>query len=89
MTSKKPRTSRGVVVDDALVERLSTEAERGYEPQRLRARGRPPLGEGPSNVLPVRLDQELRSALQRRAEDDETTLSDVVRRALRSYLGAA
>jgi hypothetical protein len=89
MTSKKTPTSHGVPVDDVLVEKLAAEAELGYEPPRLRGRGRPTLGEGPSDVFPVRLDRGLRTALQRRAEDENTTPSDVVRRALRSYLGPA
>jgi hypothetical protein len=89
MTSKRPPTSQGVPVTDALVDKLAAEAEVGYEPPSLRGRGRPTLGDGPSDVFPVRLDRGLRTALQRRAADEDTTLSDVVRRALRSYLGTA
>jgi predicted transcriptional regulator len=34
----------------------------------------------------VRLDPELREALDKRAAEDKTTASDVVREALRAYL---
>lgn len=38
------------------------------------------------NATLVRLDPELRTALKRRAEAEERTLSAVIRRALRRYL---
>ncbi len=81
-------TSGGVPVTEKLIEELAAEAERGYEPEKLRKRGRPPLGVGPSEIVPVRLDQELRRALEERAADEETTQSDLVRRALRTFLAA-
>jgi Ribbon-helix-helix protein, copG family len=81
------RTSGGVPVTEKLIDELSADAERGYEPEKLRKRGRPPLGAGPSEIVPVRLDPELRRALQEHAADEETTQSDLVRRALRTFLG--
>ena len=44
------------------------------------------MGSGPADTLPVRLDPELRQAVEQRAEQDHTTTSDVVRIALRRYL---
>ncbi len=44
------------------------------------------MGSGPADALPVRLDPELRKALDDRAAADQTTASDVVREALRRYL---
>ncbi|MBW3626171.1 MAG: ribbon-helix-helix domain-containing protein [Actinobacteria bacterium] len=43
-------------------------------------------GSGPAESLPVRLDPELRRALDERAAADNTTASDVLREALRRYL---
>jgi arginase family enzyme len=40
----------------------------------------------PDRPTPVRLDPELRKALDRRAATDNMTASDVVREALRRYL---
>jgi Ribbon-helix-helix protein, copG family len=81
-------TSGGVPVTEKLIDELAAEAERGYAPEKLRKRGRPPLGAGPSEIVPVRLDQELRRALEERAADEDTTQSDLVRRALRTFLAA-
>jgi hypothetical protein len=87
MTRKRRATSGGVPVTDKLISDLAAEAERGYEPEKLRGRGRPPLGAGPSEIVPVRFDSQLRRALEVRAADEETTQSDVIRRALRAFLG--
>ena len=83
-------TSRGQLVDDAEIERLAAEAEVGYEPATLRRRGgRPLMGTAPAEVVPVRLDPTLRTAVEKRAELDHTTTSDVIREALRHYLHVA
>lgn len=86
MSRKRRPTSGGVPVTDELIDELAAEAERGYDPARLRGRGRPRLGAGPSEVVPVRLDPQLRHALEERAADEHTTQSDLIRRALRTYL---
>ena len=85
MTAKRIPTSGSVPVTDELVDELAAEAERGYDPAKLRGRGRPPLGEGPSEIVPVRLDADPRRAQQERATDERTTQSDLIRRALRRY----
>jgi Ribbon-helix-helix protein, copG family len=82
-------TSRGIPLSEDLLEQLADEAERGYPPERLVRRGRPPLGDGPSEVVPVRLDPDLRLRLDDRAEHEATTASELIRRALRAYLDAA
>jgi hypothetical protein len=84
-----PVSSDGVPLTEDLLRQLVVEAEHGYDPARLRVRGRPRLGAGPSEVVPVRLDPDLRRALDARAVLDHTTASDVVRRALRAYLSGA
>lgn len=77
-------------VTDELIDRLVTEAEQGYAVETLRRRGgRPPLESAAAEVVPVRLDSELRAALNARAEACQTTASDVIRQALRAWLDAA
>jgi hypothetical protein len=49
-------------------------------------RGRPSMGSAPTEAFPVRLDPELRQALDARAAASDTTPSEVVREALRRYL---
>ncbi len=44
------------------------------------------MGSDPAGPFPVRLDPELRAALDERAANDDTTASDVIREALRRYL---
>lgn len=82
------RTPDGKLITEELVERLSREAEAGYDVDQIleRRRGRPPMGSGPATVESVRLDPELREALAQRAHRDEEPTSSVIRRALRLYL---
>ena len=83
-------TSGGVPITDDLIDRLAAEAEEGYEVAALRRRGgRRPLGSAPADVVPVRLDPELKAALARRAEHDHTSASEVIRRALKAWLDVA
>ena len=82
--------SGGVPLTDADIEALSDEAERGYPVESLRRRGgRPLLGSAPAEVVPVRIDPELKAAIDARAEADATTTSEVIREALRRYLDVA
>lgn len=74
---------------NAEVEALADEAEAGYAPERLQPRrGRPLVGSAPGEVVPVRLDPDLRRAVQDRADADHTSVSEVVREALRRHLEA-
>jgi hypothetical protein len=84
------RTPSGKLITDELIEKLSDEAEAGYDVDEIlrRRKGRPPMGSGPANVESVRLDPELREALARRAESDEEATSIVIRKALRQYLSS-
>lgn len=81
------RTKSGVELTDDVLDRMAQEAEDGLDITTLRRRpGRPAMGSGPADSLPVRLDPELRQALDERASAENTTASDVVREALRRYL---
>lgn len=89
MSERDRATSGGVELTDAKLDELADEAERGYEPEQLRARsrrGRPPLGSSAASVFHVRLEPALREALERAADAEQTTASELVRRALRRYL---
>jgi hypothetical protein len=82
--------SGGKDVTEEDLDRIVREAEAGYDVDEiLRRRGRPPMGSGPADVVPVRLDPELREAVETRAVKDDATTSEVIRRALRRYLGVA
>ena len=76
---------------DQQIQALADEAEAGYDVSKLRRRpGRPSLGAAAAaDVFPVRLDPELRAALEAPAQRDDTTASDVVRTALRAHLRVA
>jgi len=81
------RSTAGVELTAEVLEQMVEEAEAGLDVTRLRRRpGRPSMGSGPAETLPVRLDPELRKALDDRAAAEQTTASDVVRDALRRHL---
>ena len=81
------RTKAGVELTDEVLDRMAREAEQGLDITSLRRRpGRPAMGSGPAESFPVRLEPELRTALEQRAAKDKSTASDIVREALRSYL---
>ena len=84
-------TKTGRVLSDADIDSLADEVARDIDVATLkpRRRGRPPLEGGPADVVPVRLDANLRAAVEERAANDHTTTSDVIREALRRYLDVA
>ena len=85
------KTKTGKVLTDADIEAMADEAERGYDVEMLktRRRGRPMLGSAPSEVVPVRLDPDLKQAVEARAEADHTSTSEIIRQALRHFLDVA
>ena len=93
MTDPKTRRTRGgrTLTDDEL-EALATEVEEtDYDVDALktRRRGRPSLGSGPADVVPVRIDPELRAAIEAQAEAEGTTTSEIIREAIRRFLDVA
>jgi hypothetical protein len=83
------KTKSGRLLSDRDVEAISNEVEAtNYDVEQLkvRRRGRPSMGSGPADVVPVRLEPELREAVEARATEEKTTTSEVIRRALRDFL---
>lgn len=81
------RSKAGAQLTDEVLERMAEEAEEGLDVTRLRRRpGRPAMGSAPAESFPVRLEPELRQALDERAAADDTPASEIVREALRRYL---
>ena len=79
-------TVNGVPVSEEKIQEWADEAERGYDVEQLRKRGRKPMGDGPARVVPVRLDDTLLSALDQRAEHDHLSRSELIRAAIRAYV---
>jgi hypothetical protein len=88
---KRYTTRTGKVLSDAEIEAVADEAERGYDVEMLksRRRGRPMLGAGPAEVVPVRLDPDLKQAVEARAQAEHTSTSEIIRQALRRFLDVA
>jgi hypothetical protein len=84
------KTATGKPITDELVDKLASEAQAGYDVEEILRRrgGRPPMGAAAAPVESVRLDPELRQALRQRASKERRSNSDVIRAALRDYLGA-
>lgn len=81
----------GTPITEEMVDSMADEAERGYDLDAIRARrqgGRPPIGASAASVESVRLDPELKRDLLLRAAQDGTSMSEVIRTALREYVQA-
>lgn len=89
--TKTYRTKTGKELSESDIEALSDEAEGDYDVDALktRRRGRPSMGSAAAEVVPVRLDPELKEAVESRAEREQTTTSDIIREALRKFLDVA
>ena len=87
MTTYKTTTGRILTESDldAIAEEVET-SDYDVAALRKRRRGRPAIGSGPAQVVPVRIDPELRAAVTARAETDGTTTSEIIREALRRFL---
>lgn len=78
----------GEPVSDEQIQTWADEAEAGYDLSRLPRprRGRPPVGDGPGEVVPVRLDAATIAALTARADAEGiATRSDAIRAAVREW----
>jgi hypothetical protein len=90
MTNHRTRTGRTLTDADldALADEVKT-TDYDIDELKTRRRGRPAMGSGPADVVPVRIDRELKAAIEARAEADHTTTSEVIREALRRFLDVA
>jgi hypothetical protein len=89
---KTHRTRSGRTLTDEEIDAIATEvAETEYDVEILKTRrpGRPSMGSGPADVVPVRIDPELRAAIEARAEAEHTTTSEIIREAIRRFLEVA
>jgi hypothetical protein len=88
---KTYRTETGKVVTDTDIDAMADEAEQGYDVDTLktRRRGRSLLGSAPAEVVPVRLEPQLKEAVDARAAAEHLSTSEIIRRALRKYLDVA
>jgi Ribbon-helix-helix protein, copG family len=92
MTDKTYTTKSGKTLTDDDIEQLADAAattDHDIDALKRRRRGRLPIGSAPAEVVPVRLDPELRAAVEARATADQTTTSDIIREALRRFLDVA
>ncbi|MEK7411535.1 MAG: CopG family transcriptional regulator [Actinomycetota bacterium] len=92
MTKRKRifHTNTGEVLTDADLHRLADEyATKEFDLSTfIRLPGRPLMGKSVANVVPVRLEDEVVDSLDSRARRDDTTRSDVIRRAIAAYLAS-
>ena len=79
-------TIDGVPVTDEMIQEWADEAERGYDVEVLRKRGRCPKGDGAARVIPVRMDDSLLAAVDQRAQKDGTSRSEIIRSAVRAFV---
>lgn len=92
MSEKTYKTSAGTVLTDSDIDALADEVEQAsYDVEELleRRRGRPAMGSGPASVVPVRIDPELKAAIDARVAADDSSTSEVIREALRRFLEVA
>ena len=75
-----------VPVTDEMIQEWADEAERGYDVEVLKKRGRRPVGDGAARVVPVRMDDSLVAAVDQRAEKDGTNRSKIIRSAVRAFV---
>ncbi len=88
MTATHGAKADGSRITDEGVEAMADEAERGYDVEELlqRRRGRPAMGSAAASVESVRLDPELKRDLLLRAAQDGTSVSELIRTAVRQFL---
>ena len=83
---------RGEPVTDEQIQAWADEAEAGYDLASLpkARRGRPPVGDGPGVVVPVRLDAAILAAVTARAEAEGIqNRSEAIRAAVKAWVDVA
>lgn len=66
-------TINGDAVSEEQIQAWADEAERGYPVDPVRRGGRPAVGDGPGEVIAVRMDEALLAALTARAAQDHVS----------------
>ena len=92
MTARHGSRADGGPITDRDVDAMADEAETGYDVEeilRRRQGGRPALGRGASTVESVRLDPDLKRDLLLKAAEEQISVSELIRRAVRNYLRAS
>lgn len=82
-------TIRGKPVTDEQVQAWADEAEKGYPVEQLQKRGRRPVGDGPGEMVAVRMDEALLAQLTARAEREQVSRSEAIRAAVKAWIDAA
>jgi hypothetical protein len=88
-TGKYPITKSGVEITPEIADALADEAERGYDLSKAERRfvGRPSLsGNGTSPRMSFRITPELYLAMEKRAEKEGRSVSDLAREAVARYV---
>jgi hypothetical protein len=88
---KYPRTKSGLEVTPEVADALADEAERGYDLSKAKRQfvGRPSLsGNGTSPRMSFRITPELYLAMEKRAESEGRSVSDLAREAVARYVGS-
>lgn len=90
MTTRRSKTGKALTDDelDAIAAQVEA-ADYDIQELKTRRRGRPAMGLGPADVVPVRIDPELKAAIEARAKADHTTISELIRKAIRRFLDVA
>ena len=82
--------SNGRDVSQEDVQAMADQAEAGFDVEVLKRRGgRRRMGSAPAEVVPVRIDPELKAAIDARAAADDSSTSEVIREAIRRFLEVA
>jgi hypothetical protein len=82
-------TIRGKSVTEEQIQAWADEAETGFPVQQLRKRGRRPAGDGPGEVVAVRMDEALLIQLNAWAEREHGSRSEAIRAAVKAWIDAA
>ena len=80
----------GEILTDADFERMADDvATRDFDLSKFtRLPGRPLMGKAVAEVVPVRIEPSIVESIDRRAQKEGTTRSDIIRQAIKIYLAS-
>lgn len=79
-------TINGKPVTEEQIELWAREAEAGYPVENFKKPGRPRIGNSPATVIPVRMEQELITALLQKAKTEHLNRSEAIRAAVQAWV---